>query len=70
MEKLKEKLTVPNLIIIFIILQPIIDIVTGLHLEYAKTSITIGVIIRVIFIAFCVILRCNKSSKKMQTCHM
>ncbi|MCI8999733.1 MAG: hypothetical protein HFJ26_02055 [Clostridia bacterium] len=70
MEKLKEKITVPNLIIIFIILQPIIDIITGLHLEYAKTSITLGVVIRAIFIACCVGLRYKESSEKIQTGHV
>ncbi len=65
MEKLKEKLTVPNLILLFIILQPIIDIITGLQLEYVETSITIGVVIRAVFIAFCVVLRCYKSKEKI-----
>lgn len=65
MEKLKEKLTIPNLILLFIILQPIIDIITGLQLEYAETSITIGVVIRAVFIVFCVVLRRYKSKEKI-----
>lgn len=64
MEKWKDKLTVPNFIIIFIILQPIIDIITGLSLEYAETSITIGVVIRAMFMVFCMLLGVIKAEKK------
>lgn len=64
MEKLKEKITVPNIIISFIILQPVIDIITGLSIEYGKVSITFGIMIRTIFMAFCAILGMVKANKK------
>lgn len=64
MEKLKEKLTVPNIIILFIILQPIIDIITGLSIQYANATITFGIIIRTIFMAFLVVLGFIKAEKK------
>lgn len=64
MEQLKEKITVPNIIKLFIILQPIIDIITCLCIEYGNLSITFGVIIRTIFMAFCAILGIIKADKK------
>lgn len=64
MERLKEKLTVQNIIIAYIILQPIIDILTSMGIEYFKTNITLGIIIRTIFMIFCVILAMIKADKK------
>ncbi len=64
MEKLKEKLTVPNIIILFILLQPIIDIITGLSIQYANATITFGIVIRTIFMIFLVILGLIKADKK------
>lgn len=64
MEKLKEKLTIPNLIIAFIILQPIIDIITCLSIKYLDTTITIGIIIRTAFMIFITLLGFIKADKK------
>ena len=64
MEKIKEKLTVPNIIKSYIIIQPIIDIITCLCIQYGGLSITFGVIIRTIFMVFCAILGIIKAKKK------
>lgn len=64
MEKLKEKLTIPNLIIAFIILQPIIDIITCLSIKYLETTITIGIIIRTAFMILIALLGFIKADKK------
>lgn len=64
MEKLVKKLTVPNIIIAFIVLQPMIDMITALSIEYAKVSITIGIIVRTSFMIFCVLLGIVKADKK------
>ncbi len=64
MEQLKEKINIQNIIITFIILQPIIDIITGISIEYTNLSITFGIIIRTIFMIFCVILGIIKANKK------
>lgn len=64
MEKLKGKLTIPNLIIAFIILQPIIDIITCLSIKYLDTTITIGIIIRTAFMIFITLLGFIKADKK------
>ena len=64
MEKLKEKITIPNIIIAFIILQPIIDIITSLSIEYIGLNITFGMIIRTIFMAFVAILGIIKAKAK------
>lgn len=66
MEKLKEKLNIQNIIILFIIAQPILDIITALSIEYAHASITIGIVIRTIFMAFCVVLGIVKADKKFR----
>ncbi len=63
-EKWKEKLTLQNFMMVFIIIQPIIDIITGLNLEYAESSITFGVVVRAIFMIFCVIMGVIKANKK------
>lgn len=64
MEKLKEKITMPNLIIAFIILQPIIDIITCLSIKYLETTITVGIVIRTVFMIFISILGFIKADKK------
>jgi hypothetical protein len=64
MDKLKEKITVPNIIILFIIMQPIIDIITGLTIEYLNITITFGIIIRTVFMLFLVILGLIKAKGK------
>lgn len=64
MEKIKQKLTMQNAIIVFLILQPIIDIITGLTVEYAHSTVTIGIVIRTMFMAFLVILGLIKADKK------
>lgn len=64
MEKLKEKITVPNIIIVFILLQPIIDMLTGLSMQYTNLTITFGIVIRTIFIIFLVVLGFIKANKK------
>lgn len=68
MEKLKEKLTVPNVIILFILLQPVIDIITGLSMQYANATITFGIVIRTIFMIFLVVLGLIKADKKYKVC--
>lgn len=64
MEQLKEKINMQNIIITFIILQPIIDIITGISIQYTNISITFGILIRTVFIIFCVILGIIKAKKK------
>ena len=64
MEQLKEKINVQNVIIAFIILQPIIDIITGISMNYTNITITFGIIIRTVFMLFCVILGFIKANKK------
>lgn len=63
MEQLKEKINMQNIILAFIILQPIIDIITGISIEYINLSITFGIIVRTIFMVFCVILGIIKAKK-------
>ena len=64
MEKLKEKINVQNIIMMWILLQPVIDIITALSIEYLHLTITFGIIIRTIFMGFCVILGIVKANKK------
>lgn len=64
MEKLKEKITIPNIIIAFIVLQPIIDIITSLSIEYLGLTITFGMVIRTIFMVFVAILGIIKTKGK------
>ncbi len=64
MKSIKEKITIPNIIILFILMQPIIDIITSLGIEYSGASITIGICLRTLFMAFVVILGIMKSKKK------
>ena len=64
MEQLKEKINMQNIIIAFIILQPIIDIITGITIQYTNISITFGILIRTVFMVFCVIVGFIKANKK------
>lgn len=62
--KIKGKITVQNMIILFIILQPIIDAITSLNIVYGKKAITIGIIIRTIFMVVCAVIGVIKAKKK------
>jgi hypothetical protein len=64
MDKLKEKITVPNIIILFIIMQPIIDIITALTIEYLNITITFGIIIRTVFMVILAVLGVIKAKGK------
>lgn len=66
-----EKSKIRKLIYLFLILQPIIDLVTALMTRMMNSAITIGVISRGLFLAFLVIYNIffvkNKHSKKILT---
>ena len=64
MKLLREKINVQNILLLFIIAQPIIDIITSLSIEYLKLSITFGIIIRTIFMVCVAILGLLKAKKK------
>ena len=41
-----------TLLIIFILLQPILDLITGIGIHVWKVNLTIGIIIRILFLIF------------------
>lgn len=45
-------------------MQPIIDIITALSIEYLKLTITFGIVVRTIFMLTCVVLSVIKAKKK------
>lgn len=53
-EKMQEQIkkNFNNLLIIFILLQPILDLITGLCIHLWNLDVTLGIIIRVLFLAF------------------
>lgn len=63
-----EKNKIQKLIYIFLILQPIIDLITALMTRLLNSTITVGVITRGLFLLFLVVYNVffvkNKHSKK------
>lgn len=63
MEKIK-KLNIQNLFIIFIIIQPIIDIITSILVRHVSNVLTLGIFIRAIFMVASVLYSLVISDKK------
>ena len=40
------------ILLIFILLQPILDVITGIGIHTWHTNITIGIVVRMLFLAF------------------
>ena len=41
-----------SILLIFILLQPILDVITGIGIHVWHTNITIGIIVRMLFLVF------------------
>lgn len=63
MKKLKN-LNIKNILVIFILLQPILDVLTSLCIEYISQYLTLGIIVRTLFLGFIVIYSLIKTDKK------
>lgn len=63
MKKLKY-LNIKKLLVTFILLQPILDVLTSLCLEYISQYLTLGIIIRTFFLGFIIIYSLIKTDKK------
>lgn len=50
-----SKINFENILMLFIIIQPIVDILTSLSIEYVSEKLTIGIFIRTIFMGYVVI---------------
>ena len=68
--KLIEK-HIKKILLIFIYIQPILDLIAGITQNILKTNITASSIIRLIFLFFCIyyLLILNKSKEKKWTKH-
>lgn len=60
---LKENLN--KIIGIFLLIQPILDLITGLCLHLLNINLTLGIIIRMIFLIFIIILAIKKNKKSL-----
>lgn len=68
LEKIKKKITMSNVIMIYIIMQPIIDFITSLYIRNISTKFTIGMLLRASFmvvITIYTILNIEKKEKRM-----
>ncbi len=63
-KSLKNKINFENIFIVYIILQPIIDIITSLCVRNISEELTFGIFIRAIFILYIVIYSIFKVNKK------
>ncbi|MBO4815555.1 MAG: O-antigen ligase family protein [Clostridia bacterium] len=63
-ENILKKLTFENILFVYIILQPIIDIITSLCVRNISPSLTLGMFIRSIFMVFLMIYTLVKVDKK------
>lgn len=63
MKKLKE-ITIEKLIIIYVLIQPILDVATSLCLEYISPYLTLGILIRTMFMGLIIIYSLFKADKK------
>ena len=63
MKKLKE-ITIEKLIIIYILIQPLLDVATSLCLEYISPYLTLGILIRTMFMGLVIIYSLFKADKK------
>ena len=60
------KKNINKIITIFLLLGPILDLLTGICLHYFKINLTIGIIIRVLFLLFiCIITLFTFKKKKI-----
>lgn len=60
----KININIKKIIISYILLQPILDVLTSLCIEYITPALTIGIIVRTAFMGFIVIYSLIKSNKK------
>ncbi len=63
MNKLK-KITIEKIIIIYLLIQPILDVATSLCLEYISPNLTLGILIRTMFMGLIIIYSLFKADKK------
>lgn len=63
-ENLSKKLTFENILFAYIIIQPIIDLITSLCVRNISPSLTLGMFIRTIFMVFLVVYTFFKIDKK------
>ena len=64
MEKIKKKINIQNLFVIFIIMQPIIDMITSILVRHVSETFTLGIIIRALFMVIVAIYALIISDKK------
>lgn len=55
MEKFINKIDIKKILIVYLILQPIIDIITSLCVRHISESLTLGIFVRTLFMAFIVL---------------
>lgn len=63
MEKLK-KINLEKILIIYLLIQPIIDIATSLGMEHINSSLTIGILVRTLFMGIIILYSLLKTDKK------
>ncbi len=61
---LSKKINFQNIFIIYILLQPIIDIVTSLCIRNVSETLSLGIIVRILFMLFVMIYAIIKTNKK------
>ena len=73
-KEIMEKIYTKKIISIIIVLQPIIDILTFFMKEYANMDVTVGVVIRTLFLLYALIYiifseKITKNKKNGKNCH-
>ena len=63
-KKILSKITFENILILYIVLQPIIDIITSLCVRNINENLTLGIFVRTIFMIFIAIYTLIKTDKK------
>lgn len=64
MKKLKEKINLEKVLIIYLLIQPILDVATSWCIENVNSSLTIGIFVRTLFMGIIIIYSLLKSDKK------
>ena len=67
MKKIIEKIDMKKLLIIYLLIQPIIDIITSVSVRHISASLTLGIFVRTLFMVFIVIYSLVISNKKNRT---
>ncbi len=64
MKKFLDKININKIIIVYILIQPIIDVITSLLVRYVSETLTFGIIIRTLFMIGIAIYAIIKAEKK------